>query len=389
MVAHADREALERTLATGEMHYRSRARAWHKGATSGNVQRVVSLAADCDGDALLARVVPSGPACHTGSVSCFVGPESMGDALSALDATIAGRAADAEVDNAHAPHPPKTKTSSSQEQSYTVQLLDDRNLRLKKLGEEAAELIAACADGDLAARHGGSRGPALSRARRAARRRRLARRCAARARQARDSGNAAPGKSARTIRNRRSGGDGGIAATRALSFAPMTNRTLRSRRSRVSSRTGPAAMSQLAPYTTFKIGGPADLFFEATSADALANAVPRRASSMYPTSSSGSAPTCSSATGAFAASSSETPRTTSVRSDDGTLWVESGAVMRDLIQEAVASRMVGARALRRHSEHRRRRHLAEPALPLAGAGARAHDVHRRGVRVVRDPVGGE
>jgi phosphoribosyl-ATP pyrophosphohydrolase/phosphoribosyl-AMP cyclohydrolase len=150
MVAHADRLAVERTLASGEMHYFSRTRgAWHKGATSGNTQRVVSLAADCDGDVLLARVVPSGPACHTGSVSCFVGPDSMGDALSALDATIAGRAAKAEVDNAPAQHPPKPKGNGETEQSYTVQLLEDRNLRLKKLGEEAAELIAACADGDL------------------------------------------------------------------------------------------------------------------------------------------------------------------------------------------------------------------------------------------------
>ena len=74
MVAHADREALERTIATGEMHYRSRTRGlWHKGATSGNVQRVVSLSLDCDGDAVLARVVPAGPACHTGSTSCFGG----------------------------------------------------------------------------------------------------------------------------------------------------------------------------------------------------------------------------------------------------------------------------------------------------------------------------
>ena len=57
MLAHADREALERTLATGEMHYRSRTRGlWHKGATSGNVQRVVSLAADCDGDAVRAEL---------------------------------------------------------------------------------------------------------------------------------------------------------------------------------------------------------------------------------------------------------------------------------------------------------------------------------------------
>src|ERR671934_2745201 len=87
MVAHADREAIERTLATGEMHYYSRSRGlWHKGATSGNRQRVVSLTRDCDGDALLARVVPLGPACHTGAPSCFAGAESAGDALDALDA---------------------------------------------------------------------------------------------------------------------------------------------------------------------------------------------------------------------------------------------------------------------------------------------------------------
>jgi phosphoribosyl-AMP cyclohydrolase / phosphoribosyl-ATP pyrophosphohydrolase len=133
MVAHADREALERTLATGEMHYRSRTRGlWHKGATSGNTQRVVSLTPDCDGDALLARVVKAGPACHTGAVSCFdVAPS---EALAALDATIALRAA---------------RTPAADEKpSYTRKLLDNRNLRLKKLGEEAAELVTACADGD-------------------------------------------------------------------------------------------------------------------------------------------------------------------------------------------------------------------------------------------------
>src|SRR5919107_2400645 len=89
MVAHADREALERTLASGEMHYRSRTRgAWHKGATSGNVQRVVSLSADCDGDAVLARVTPAGPACHTGAVSCFGEAALTSDALVGLDATV-------------------------------------------------------------------------------------------------------------------------------------------------------------------------------------------------------------------------------------------------------------------------------------------------------------
>ena len=136
MVAHADREALERTLATGEMHYRSRTRgAWHKGATSGNVQRVVSLAADCDGDAVLARVEPAGPACHTGAVSCFGDDALAADALARLDATIAARAA--------APAAARDATPS-----YTQRLLGDRNLRLKKIGEEGAELVTACADGD-------------------------------------------------------------------------------------------------------------------------------------------------------------------------------------------------------------------------------------------------
>ena len=132
MVAHANRVALERTLATGEMHYHSRTRGlWHKGATSGNVQQIVSLAADCDGDAVLARVVPRGPACHTGSVSCF-GSSALGsDAVSALDAVITAR-----------------MTAGQSSGSYTWRLLNDRNLRLKKLGEESAELVTACADAD-------------------------------------------------------------------------------------------------------------------------------------------------------------------------------------------------------------------------------------------------
>jgi len=129
MVALGTRESMERTVATGEMHYFSRRRGlWHKGATSGNTQRVVSLTADCDGDTVLAVVEPRGPACHTGAVSCFNG--AGGDALSTLDATLAEREA------------------GGDESSYTRRLLRDRNLRLKKLGEEMAELVAACADGD-------------------------------------------------------------------------------------------------------------------------------------------------------------------------------------------------------------------------------------------------
>jgi phosphoribosyl-ATP pyrophosphohydrolase/phosphoribosyl-AMP cyclohydrolase len=150
MVAHADREALEYTLATGEMHYRSRRRGlWHKGATSGNRQRVVSLTADCDGDAVLALVEQIGPACHNGTRSCFVvsdvpsswssesapreGDSEGNGVLANLDATIAARS---------------EAGSSAVRSSYTARLLADRNLRLKKLGEEAAELVTACADGD-------------------------------------------------------------------------------------------------------------------------------------------------------------------------------------------------------------------------------------------------
>jgi phosphoribosyl-ATP pyrophosphohydrolase/phosphoribosyl-AMP cyclohydrolase len=142
MVAHADREALEKTLGTGEMHYRSRSRGpWRKGETSGNTQRVVSLHRDCDGDAVLARVIPNGPACHTGSRSCFGDEALAADALAELDRRLAARAAAHAAGAAPAPGEPP---------SYTQRLLADRNLRLKKIGEEAAELIAACADGDRA-----------------------------------------------------------------------------------------------------------------------------------------------------------------------------------------------------------------------------------------------
>ena len=135
MVAHADRESLERTLATREMHYHSRSRGlWRKGETSGNIQRVVALYHDCDGDAVLARVTPAGPACHTGATSCFGDdPGRSVDPLEQLDETIRQRAAVA---------------SENTVPSYTRRLLSDRNLRLKKLGEEAAELAVACADGD-------------------------------------------------------------------------------------------------------------------------------------------------------------------------------------------------------------------------------------------------
>ena len=136
MVAHADREALEKTIASGEMHYRSRSRGlWHKGATSGNTQRVVALLPDCDGDSVLARVIPAGPACHSGATSCFGDAATAGDTFGTLDHTIAQRAATSGEENARP--------------SYTRRLLLDRNLRLKKIGEEAAEFVVACADEDV------------------------------------------------------------------------------------------------------------------------------------------------------------------------------------------------------------------------------------------------
>jgi phosphoribosyl-ATP pyrophosphohydrolase/phosphoribosyl-AMP cyclohydrolase len=145
MVAHADREALARTLATGEMHYTSRTRGlWHKGGTSGNVQRVVSLTADCDGDAVLARVQPAGPACHEGTVSCFRDEALLADALSVLDATLASRAASLE----RALASPSAGESGAKPASWTHRLLADRNLRHKKLGEEAVELTMACLEQD-------------------------------------------------------------------------------------------------------------------------------------------------------------------------------------------------------------------------------------------------
>jgi phosphoribosyl-AMP cyclohydrolase len=72
-VAYMNRESLARTLEIGETVFwsRSRGELWHKGATSGNTQRVIEIRVDCDGDALLVLVEPAGPACHTGATSCF------------------------------------------------------------------------------------------------------------------------------------------------------------------------------------------------------------------------------------------------------------------------------------------------------------------------------
>jgi phosphoribosyl-ATP pyrophosphohydrolase/phosphoribosyl-AMP cyclohydrolase len=137
-LAWQTREALEQTLRTGEATFWSRSRKtlWVKGETSGNRQAVRAVRTDCDRDAVLVRVTPAGPACHTGARSCFFeslgpeAPETAGESLARLDALLAARRND----------PP--------EGSYTARLYADDNLRHKKIGEEATELVMASLRGD-------------------------------------------------------------------------------------------------------------------------------------------------------------------------------------------------------------------------------------------------
>jgi phosphoribosyl-ATP pyrophosphohydrolase/phosphoribosyl-AMP cyclohydrolase len=144
MLAYMNGASLQRTLETGETWFwsRSRGELWHKGATSGNRQRVVEVRYDCDADTLLVQVEPAGPACHTGQQSCFyrrlpdgaeVGaPPPSSQVLPHLEAVIQDRKT----------HP--------RPDSYTCQLLDAGQPRiLKKVGEEAIEiLVAAQSEGD-------------------------------------------------------------------------------------------------------------------------------------------------------------------------------------------------------------------------------------------------
>ncbi len=132
-LAYVNEEALERTRATGEMHFwsRSRGELWHKGATSGNTMRVRALRVDCDGDALVALVEPAGPACHTGERSCFHAGElepQPGEALAVLERTIAERRAAGDAGS-----------------SYTAKLLADPPWIGDKVREEAEEVARAAA----------------------------------------------------------------------------------------------------------------------------------------------------------------------------------------------------------------------------------------------------
>jgi phosphoribosyl-AMP cyclohydrolase / phosphoribosyl-ATP pyrophosphohydrolase len=130
-LAWTNAEALARTRKTGELHLwsRSRGELWHKGATSGNVQKVRAIRYDCDGDALLALVEPAGPACHTGERTCFhrgeLEPAAPHEVLPGLERTVAARA------------------DERPEGSYTAALLADPPKAGAKVEEEAEEVARA------------------------------------------------------------------------------------------------------------------------------------------------------------------------------------------------------------------------------------------------------
>ncbi len=130
MFAWANREAVERTLASGRAWFwsRSRGELWEKGATSGNVLTIVEVSADCDGDALLYRVIPSGPACHTGSETCWGVRASF---PAALARTIEAR------------------RDADPSESYVARLLHGpREHAARKIGEEATEVLLAVPGSD-------------------------------------------------------------------------------------------------------------------------------------------------------------------------------------------------------------------------------------------------
>ena len=132
-VAYMNKEALQLTIEKNETHFwsRSRQQLWHKGETSGNYQKVTKVSLDCDDDAVLVEVEPSGPACHTGSYSCFgVEPELEG-VLQELYAVIAER------------------KERRPEGSYTTYLFNSGlDKILKKVGEEATETVIAAKNDD-------------------------------------------------------------------------------------------------------------------------------------------------------------------------------------------------------------------------------------------------
>ena len=146
MLAYADREAVEKTLSTGQAHFWSRSRQalWKKGETSGNTLQVVEVTADCDGDALLVRARPAGPTCHRGTRSCFE-PNAARLELGWLAAVL------------------ESRRDADPETSYTARLLARGIERIaQKVGEEGVETaIAAVSAAVRGSGEGGERRQAL------------------------------------------------------------------------------------------------------------------------------------------------------------------------------------------------------------------------------------
>ncbi|MBR8661445.1 bifunctional phosphoribosyl-AMP cyclohydrolase/phosphoribosyl-ATP diphosphatase HisIE [Brevibacillus sp. NL20B1] len=143
-LAYMNKESLAKSLQTGETWFwsRSRQELWHKGATSGHTQRIVSMRYDCDGDALVVQVIPNGPACHTGSYTCFGQTiASGGEAAEGADqTTVPDRFAILnELEQLIA-----SREAERPEGAYTTYLFEKGvDKILKKVGEEAAEVIIA------------------------------------------------------------------------------------------------------------------------------------------------------------------------------------------------------------------------------------------------------
>ncbi len=128
MVAYMNRESLRLSIDQGEtvFYSRSRKELWHKGATSGNTQKIRRMSLDCDNDTILVEVDPMGPACHTGSYSCFGVEPGFGGAIQELYNLISRR------------------KETRPEGSYTTKLFDQGIDKIvKKLGEEAVETVIA------------------------------------------------------------------------------------------------------------------------------------------------------------------------------------------------------------------------------------------------------
>ncbi|KZE69744.1 bifunctional phosphoribosyl-AMP cyclohydrolase/phosphoribosyl-ATP pyrophosphatase [Paenibacillus jamilae] len=162
-LAYMNRESLKLSLESGETWFwsRSRQELWHKGATSGNTQKISSIQLDCDGDALLVRVIPSGPACHTGATSCFSRDISAPGTAVAPAAGNAGAQLTNRTDAissvsegrfevlAQLEAIIKEREETRPEGAYTTYLFDKGvDKILKKVGEEASETIIAAKNKD-------------------------------------------------------------------------------------------------------------------------------------------------------------------------------------------------------------------------------------------------